>query len=218
MPTATAQPTTSPRRRALASSAPPPARARTTTTSTKRAPLAGPHHRRLHHLPLYHHPRRRRRPRRLLLHRRLPRARSPWAQATAGTPAAIIRGALLGAASIRCRSADRPRRRPPIVRASPMLRPTRYPLTAHSTGAKRPAPAAACCTSGQLSPLRAREKRDTELIDLIRRCHPHLRRPRRLPRRRHRAHHHRARRRPHHLQPRGHHRHHPRQPAQPSAR
>ena len=94
----------------------------------------------------------------LLLHRRPPRGRSPWASVTAGTLAARIRGTILGAASIRCRSADRPRRRPPIVRASPMLRSTRCPVIAHSTGARQPAPAAACCTSGQLSPRRARER------------------------------------------------------------
>ena len=94
----------------------------------------------------------------LLLHRRPPRGRSPWASVTAGTLAATSRGAPLRAASTRCRSADRPRRRPPIVRASPMLRSTRCPVIAHSTGARQPAPAAACCRSGQLSPRRARER------------------------------------------------------------
>ena len=119
-----------------------------------------------HYLHRYHryphryrrHPRCHRTRHHLLLHRRSPRGRSPWASVTAVMPAARIRGPILGAASIRCRNADRPRRRPPIVRASPMLRSTRCPVIAHSTGARQPAPAAACCTSGQLSPRRARER------------------------------------------------------------
>lgn len=60
---------------------------------------------RYHQRPRCHPPRHH-----LLLHRRPPRGRSPWARATAGMPAATIRGTILGAASIRCRSAGRPRR------------------------------------------------------------------------------------------------------------
>jgi hypothetical protein len=113
-------------------------------------------------------PRRHRRPRcrrthrHLPLHRQLPRGRSPWASVTAGTlGAAAADGNASAAATIRCRSAGRPPRRPPIVRASPMLRPTRCPQEVHSMGARQPAPGAASCTSGQPSPPRPRDKWDT---------------------------------------------------------
>ncbi len=123
------------------------------------------HPHRYHRYPHRYHRRPRCHPPRhhLLLHRRPPRGRSPWASVTAVMPAARISGAgaIRCTASIRCRSAGRPRRRPPIVPASPMLRSTRCPLEAQKTGAGQPVPAAACCTSGQPSPRRAREKRDT---------------------------------------------------------
>eukprot|EP00964_Phaeocystis_antarctica_P093736 scaffold60572_cov60-Phaeocystis_antarctica.AAC.1 len=65
-------------------------------------------------------------------------------------PAAAIRGALLGAASTRCKTAGRPARRPPTARASPTPRPPQTQIIL--MGAKQPAAATACFTWGRTLP------------------------------------------------------------------